>query len=242
VVLADEEIKQVLVVVAHPDDVDFAASGTVASFTDRGVPVSYCLATDGDAGGFDPAVPRSAIGGIRRREQTEAAAQVGVTDLHWLGHPDGMLEANLTLRRDIARVIRKVKPDVVITQSPERNYQSVYGGHPDHRAAGGACLDAVYPDARNPFTFPELARDGLDAWTVREVWIMAGPTSAPEHAVDVTDAYDRKLAGLMRHRSQFANGTGHLDELLKTWLGTVAKGAGLPDGRLAEGFSVMPTA
>ena len=237
--LADEEINQVLVVTAHPDDVDFGASGTVATLTDRGVGVSYCIVTDGDAGGFDPAVPRSAIGGIRRREQTEAAAEVGVTDLHWLGHPDGMVEATLALRRDIARVIRVVKPDLVITAAPERELKNVYGSHPDHRATGSACLDAVYPDARNPFTFPELAKAGLDAWMVREVWIMAGPMSAPDHAVDVTDVYERKLAGLRRHRSQFANGTDHLDGLLKGWLGTVAGAAGLPDGRLAEGFAVI---
>ena len=239
-VLAQGEIKQVLVVTAHPDDVDFAAAGTVATFTDRGVPVAYCIVTDGDAGGFDPAVPRSAIGGIRRREQTEAAAQVGVSELHWLGHPDGMVEETLQLRRDIARVIRIVKPDIVITQSPDRNYTSVYGGHPDHRAAGGACIDAVYPDARNPFKFPELVKEGHAAWTAREIWIMAGPNPDAEHAVDVTDTYDRKLAALKRHASQFANGDDHLDGLLRTWLGTVAQGAGLPEGRLAEGFFVLP--
>src|SRR5689334_9554640 len=106
----DSGIERILVVTAHPDDVDFGAAATVAVWTDRGIDVSYCVVTDGDAGGFDRDVPRSSIPSIRRSEQTEAAKRVGVRDLHWLAHPDGRVEANLALRRDIARVIRIVRP------------------------------------------------------------------------------------------------------------------------------------
>jgi LmbE family N-acetylglucosaminyl deacetylase len=129
----------------------------------------------------------------------------------------------------------------VLSPSPERNYARIGTSHPDHRAVGSAALDAVYPDARNPFTFPELVSDeGLDAWIVSEVWI-AGGIPAPDHYVDVTDTFPRKIAALRAHQSQ----TGHLTDLedrLRTRLAGLAAQAGLPDGRLAEGFQVLETA
>jgi LmbE family N-acetylglucosaminyl deacetylase len=121
----DSGIERILVVTAHPDDVDFGAAATVAVWTYRGIDVSYCVVTDGDAGGFDRDVPRSSIPSIRRSEQTEAAKRVGVRDLHWLAHPDGRVEANLALRRDIARVIRIVRPQRVVCQSPQRNFDRI---------------------------------------------------------------------------------------------------------------------
>jgi LmbE family N-acetylglucosaminyl deacetylase len=158
-VLGDDDVRRVLVVMAHPDDVDFAAAGTVATWADKGIEVAYLIVTDGDAGGFDPAVPRSEIAGIRRAEQTAAAKCVGVDDVRFLGYPDGRVEATLGLRRDIARVIRQVRPDRVVIPSPEHNLERIYANHPDHRAVGSAALDAVYPDARNPYTFTELLQD-----------------------------------------------------------------------------------
>src|SRR4051812_41407340 len=180
---------------AHPDDVDFSAAGTIATWIDKGIEVTYLLATSGDAGGFDPAVPRAEIPGIREAEQRAAARCLGVEDVRFLGHPDGRVEATLELRRDISRVIRQVRPDRVLTSNPERNYERIFASHPDHRAVGAATLDAVYPDARNAFAHPELLRDeGLEAWTAREVWIGGG--ASPNHHVDVTDVFDRKLAAL----------------------------------------------
>ena len=167
------EIERALVVTAHPDDVDFGAAGTIATWTDAGIEVTYCIVTDGDAGGFDPAVPRSEIPRIRRAEQTAAAAVVGVHDLEFLGYPDGALEVPIDLRRDISRVIRRVRPQRVLTQSPERVWDRLFASHPDHLAAGEATVCAVYPDARNPFAHPTLLADGLEAWTVSELWIMA---------------------------------------------------------------------
>ena len=233
-------VERVLVVVAHPDDVDFGAGGTIATWTDAGLEVSYCIVTDGDAGGFDEAVPRDRIGGIRQAEQRAAAKELGVEDLVFLGYPDGRLEVSLDLRRDISRVIRQKRPHRVVTQSPERNWERIYGSHPDHLAAGEAALCAVYPDARNPFTHLELAGEGLEAWAVPEVWLMTG-SGASGHVVDVTDVFDRKLAALRAHESQ----TAHMDDLegmLRGWLGHNAEAAGLPPGRLAEGFRVVPTA
>jgi LmbE family N-acetylglucosaminyl deacetylase len=237
----DAEIGRVLAIAAHPDDLDFAAAGTIARWTSAGIEVVYCIVTDGDAGGFDESFPREEMAPLRRAEQTAAAKAVGVYDLRFLGYPDGQVEATLGLRRDLARVIRQVRPDRVLCPSPDRNYARIGTSHPDHRAVGSAALDAVYPDARNPFTFPELVSDeGLDAWIVSEVWI-AGGIPAPDHYVDVTDTFPRKIAALRAHQSQ----TGHLTDLedrIRTRLAGLAAQAGLPDGRLAEGFQVLETA
>src|SRR5580693_5512294 len=206
-VLDDTEINRVLAITAHPDDVDFAAAGTIARWTEAGIEVVYCVVTDGDAGGFDESFPRAEMPALRRAEQIAAAKCVGVQDVRFLGYPDGRVEATLELRRDLARVIRQVRPDRVVCPSPERNYARIGVGHPDHRAVGSAVLDAVYPDARNPFAFPELReREGLAPWTVREVWIAGGP--APDRYVDVTDTFPRKIKALQAHRSQ----TGQMDD------------------------------
>lgn len=236
-----DDVQRILAVVAHPDDVDFGFAGTIAQWTDAGIEVSYLIVTDGDAGGFDDGVPRAEMARLRREEQRAAAACVGVKDVRFLGYPDGRVEPTLELRRDIARVIRQVRPDRVLTQSPERNYERVYPSHPDHRAVGSATLDAVYPDARNPFACPEHLRDeGLRPWTVREVWLAGAPHPLPNHYVDITDTFDRKLAALRAHASQ----TAHMDDLegmLRGWNARNAALGGLPEGRLAEGYQVIST-
>ena len=232
-------IKKVLVITAHPDDVDFGAAGTVARLTDAGVEVVYCLVTDGDAGGSDRNTTYEQRAAIRRVEQTNAAAVVGVRELHFLGHLDGAVTYGAALRRDLSRVIRKVRPDVVIAQSPERNLDRIYSSHPDHLAAGESALAAVYPDARNPFAYPELLdSEGLEPHTVQEVWLMASPQS--DIAVETTDVIPRKLAALRCHESQVGDGA-HLDELVTTWGRTMASLAGLKKKQTAEAFRVVNT-
>jgi LmbE family N-acetylglucosaminyl deacetylase len=238
--MSDERAERALVVVAHPDDLDFGAGGTLASWTADGVEVAYCIITDGDAGGFDPDVPRSAIAGIRQAEQRAAAKELGVEDVTFLGYPDGRLTVSIELRRDLSRVIRQHRPHRLLTSSPERNWDRVYSSHPDHLAAGEAALCAVYPDARNPFAHLELAAEGLAAWTVEQTWVMGGAGGTVNRYVDVTDTFERKLAALRRHESQTAHMTD-LEDRLRSWLGLQAKAAGLPDGRLAEAFRVMDT-
>jgi LmbE family N-acetylglucosaminyl deacetylase len=237
--LSDSDVRRIMLVTAHPDDVDFGAAGTVATWTDAGIEVTYCVVTDGDAGGYDEAADRSHMAALRRGEQTAAAKHVGVHDVRFLGYPDGRVEATLQLRKDLARVIRQVRPDRLVCPSPDRNYLRMGPSHPDHRAVGAAALDAVYPDARNPFAFPELLRDeGLAPWTVREVWLTGGPS--PDHFVDVTDVFSRKVAALRAHQSQ----TGHMDgleDMLRGWMARGAAQAGLPDGRLAEAFQRLET-
>ena len=233
------EVHRVLVVAAHPDDVDFGSAGTIAAWTDAGLEVSYCIATDGDAGGFDPAVPRSAIADIRQDEQRKAAAAVGVTDVEFLGYPDGQLVLSIALRRDITRAIRRIRPDRVVVPSPQRDLRNVYVSHPDHQATGEAALCAIYPDARNPYAHPELLAEGLEAHTVPEVWITSFNDRA-DHYVDITDTFHRKIAALRAHASQTAHMT-NLEERMRSWSTLQAKAAGLPDGRLAEGYLILDT-
>ena len=238
--LDDTEVTRVLVVTAHPDDVDFGASGTVAGWVQAGIAVTYCVVTDGDAGGFDPTVPRSEIPTIRRAEQVAAAKAVGVSDVRFLGYRDGELTVSHGLRRDISRVIRQVRPQRLLTQTPERNWERIPATHPDHMAAGEATIQAVYPDARNPFAHPSLLDDeGLDAWSVSEVWLMGHHTQT--HYVDITEQFPRKIEALTAHESQ----TGHLEDLegfVRGWNSRTAEAAGYAEGRLAEAFfvSIMP--
>ena len=196
--------------------------------------------TDGDAGGFDPAVPRSEIPGIRRAEQVAAAAACGVTDVRFLGYKDGSLEPTQDLRRDISRVIRQVRPQRALIQSPERNWARVGASHPDHLAAGDGGDRRGLPRCPQPVRAPQLLADeGLEDWAVAETWLMAHPDT--NHAVDITDIFDRKIAALRAHESQ----TAHMDDLegrLREWGGLNAEAAGLPAGRLAERFFVVSTA
>ena len=240
VVDISSDVTRVLVVTAHPDDVDFGASGTVATLVAAGVSVTYCIVTDGDAGGFDPNVPRSQIPGIRRGEQVSAAAAVGVDDVRFLGYKDGELTVTHELRRDITRVIRQVQPERVMTMSPVRNWDRIGASHPDHMAAAEATVQAIYPDARNQFAHPSLMNDeGLGEWHVSELWMFGSPT--PNTYVDVTDHIEDKLKALRAHVSQ----TEHMEDLegmIRGWMTQSAQRGGLPEGRLAEMFHAVRTA
>lgn len=230
-------IERVLVVTAHPDDVDFGVAGTVAAWVKAGVQVSYCVATDGDAGGSDRSASRAQVARIRRDEQRAAAAEVGVSDVVFLGHPDGRLEPTLDLRRDISRHIRRVRPQRVLCPSPDRWWDRLPASHPDHLAAGEAAVAAVYPDARNPFAHPELLdAEGLEPWSVPELWLMVSPE--PNRVVDVTDTFERKIAALRCHVSQVGDGEG-LDDRIRGWLSQAGRAAGLAEGRLAESFRAV---
>ncbi|MFI5047932.1 MAG: PIG-L deacetylase family protein [Acidimicrobiia bacterium] len=235
----DEGIERILVVTAHPDDVDFGAAGSVAQWTDAGIEVVYCIATSGEAGGSDRSMSRAEMAELRRREQTAAAGVVGVSELEFLGHPDGSVVTSLDLRRDLARVVRRHRPQRVLCHPPERNLARIYASHPDHVATGAATLDAVYPDARNPFAFPELLKEGLEPWTVPEVYVMT--LTEGDVIIDITDTIDRKIQALLCHESQIADPAGRA-ELLREWAGSIARVVGLPDGHFAEAFRRVDTA
>ncbi|MDO8390029.1 MAG: PIG-L deacetylase family protein [Actinomycetota bacterium] len=234
--LGATEIDRLLVVMAHPDDVDFGSAGTIATLAAAGVHVTYCLVTDGDAGGSDRTISRTEMASMRRKEQTAAAAAVGVHDLIFLGHPDGRVVADLALRRDVSRVIRQVRPTVVLGQSPERNLDRIFASHPDHLAAGEATVCAVYPDARNPFAFPELLEEGLEPWSVRELWISGHPTITD--VVDVTEQIDRKFEALLCHASQHPD-PDTMQVRVRAWMAATAHAHGLAEGRYAEGYRVV---
>ena len=239
--LDDRDVHRTLVVVAHPDDADFGAAGTVAAWTDAGVAVTYLLCTRGDQGGFDD-TPREAMPALREAEQRAAAAAVGVSDVRFLdGYRDGYLDPTHDLQRDISRVIRQVRPQRVLTQSPDRWYDRIQASHPDHLAAGEATVRAVYPASRNAFAYPELLADeGLEPWTVPEVWIMASERA--DHHVEITATFGRKLAALREHASQTAHLGEELETRLREWNGGLAEAAGWEQGRLAEVFQVVSTA
>jgi LmbE family N-acetylglucosaminyl deacetylase len=237
--ISDSEIKRVLVVNAHPDDSDFGASGTIAKWIKQGIEVSYVLCTNGDQGGEESGFTKEEMPAIRQREQREAGAVIGVTDITFLNYVDGHLEPSLALRKDIVRQIRRVKPDRIVCQSPERNWDRIGASHPDHLAAGEATVQAVYPDARNPFAYTDLLEEeNLHPHKVREIWLMG--FANPDHFVDITDTFELKMATLRAHASQ----TGHNAELESMVLEWGHRNAGLgelPAGRIAEAFKIVNT-
>jgi LmbE family N-acetylglucosaminyl deacetylase len=232
-----DPVRSALVVTAHPDDVDFGSAGTLARLTADGIDVTYCIVTDGEAGGSDRSLARAEVAAIRRAEQRAAAARVGVSDVRFLGHPDGRVTASLEVRRDISRVIRQVRPERVITHSPQRTWDNVYANHPDHLAVGEAALCAVYPDARNPFAHPELLDvEGLEPYAVDEVWLMIPATV--DIVIDTTTTIDDKMAALLCHKSQIGDEEG-LTKLVHDWNRATARDVGLPEGSFAETFQVV---
>jgi LmbE family N-acetylglucosaminyl deacetylase len=201
--LPDQDFRKVLCVVAHPDDVEYGTSSAVARWTSQGVEVAYLLLTRGEAGMPNPPEKTARI---RRAEQEAACAEVGVTSLEILEHPDGVLQPSLDLRRDIARAIRRHKPDVVVTGSWEVEFIAGLN-QADHRVAGMACLDAIR-DADNPWVFPELVEEGLEKWRVR--WLLVAGHSQPTHGVDVTgEPLARGVASLEAHKDYLGAIEGH---------------------------------
>ncbi len=202
--LPDADFSRVLCVVAHPDDVEYGTSAAVAAWTAHGVQVTYLLLTAGEAG---MQRPPEETGPLREAEQREACRIVGVEDLRILDHPDGMLVYSLDLRRDIARVIRQVRPDAVVTG--DWAVELGWGlNQADHRAAGLACLDAVR-DADNTWVFPELAAtEGLQKWATS--WLLVAGSREPTHGVDVSgEPLERGIASLEAHRDYLADIPGH---------------------------------
>jgi LmbE family N-acetylglucosaminyl deacetylase len=233
----ERPIERVLCFTAHPDDIDFGAAGTIAAWTAAGVEVSYCIMTDGDAGGFDPE-QREQIVGLRNEEQRRAAALVGVTDIHYLHQRDGYLEPSHEVIREVVRLVRQVRPDVVLSMHPERNWTRIQKSHPDHLAVGEAVTRAVYPALENPFAYPELAAAGLQAYKLPWLWLFAGPEERDNHFVDVTEHVDAKLAAIHIHASQHPD-LAAMDRTVRGLLLATARRGGLPAGRSAEAFHVV---
>jgi len=225
---------RVLVVSAHPDDPEFGAGGSVATLAKGGAKVTYVIVTDGSQGGEDPKQKDSELTAIRQKEQRAAAKVLGVNTVEFLGYKDGHLSPDLKLRRDIVRMIRKHKPDLVITHLPGRVLDAPMGGsHPDHLAVGEATLAAVYPDSRNPRAFRGLLKEGLEPHVVKEVWIPYWTKG--DYYVDISKTLDQKIAALHKHQSQVAKPGNEWD--IDKWIRKRHRDIGKKAGyRYAESF------
>jgi LmbE family N-acetylglucosaminyl deacetylase len=200
--------QNVLVILAHPDDPEFFCGATLAKWAAAGHRIIYCLLTCGDKGTQDRSIKPGDLCALRQSEQRAAAAVLGVECVDFLGYPDGYLVPDLDLRKAITRVIRQERPDILVTCDPLTLYSSETRlNHPDHRAAGQAALDAVFPAARDYLNFPELfEEENLEPWIVREVWVSG--TQTPNVKLDVTPYWETKIKAILEHKSQIQDVAG----------------------------------
>jgi LmbE family N-acetylglucosaminyl deacetylase len=206
--------KQILVILAHPDDPEFFCGATIARWTSTGHTVRYVLLTRGDKGAQDRSLSPESISCVRENEQQEAAKILGVKSVRFLNYADGYLVPDLKLRKDIVRVIRQERPNILVTCDPLNFISDTHINHPDHRAAGQAVVDAVFPAAGNPFFFPELMdEEGLAPHSVKEVWMSI--SMQPNVIMDVTDFWPIKMKALHAHTSQIGDPI-KFDERMKT--------------------------
>lgn len=236
---ANRSGQRILMIQAHPDDAEFSCAGTIAKWAAEGAEVHYCSITSGDKGSDDPDAVGAKLADTREHEQREAAKILGVRSVTFLGYLDATLIPDLTLRRDLVRVIRRLKPDVLVCQDPTMRYAGQeYINHPDHVAAGDAALAAVFPSARDPLTFPELIDEGLAAHKTPEVYLFGA--REPDVWIDVTDSLDKKIAALKAHASQIKDWDP--TEMMRDWAReTAARHPDRPDGfgDYAEAFKYI---
>lgn len=231
-VVSPEHIESILVVAAHPDDMEAFCAGTLAQLIDRGAAAHMLLATSGDKGAREPGITSREIARRREEEARVAAAQLGMAGVEFLGYPDGDVENTRDLREQIVKAIRRWKPDILFTFDPEHPYPP-YISHPDHRAIGRATLDAIYPLARDALTFPEHAQMGLEPHKVRQIWLFA--SSNTDSYVDISGTIDRKIQARLAHQSQ----TADPDELDERWRKRAAATGAEVDLPYAEAFAVV---
>ena len=229
-----EAFRSILCIAAHPDDIEFSIAGSVARWTREGRTVAFCLVTTGGAGTNEHTPSGDGLVPIRERELHEAAQILGVQEVVLLGYTDGVVEPTLGLRRDLTRVIRRIRPDVVVCSDPTvRYYGNEYLNHPDHRAVASAALDAVFPSSETRGIFPELLTEGLEPHKVKEVLISgADPADA---WVDIVDTLAVKCAALKAHASQVGKGEW-VDAMLAEWSKQAGKRIGVAS---AEGYRRM---
>ena len=225
------EFTRILCISAHPDDNEFTIAGSVGHWAREGRDVVFCLVTTGGAGTNEHTPDNTGLLPIRERESWDAAKILGVKDLVFLGYEDGALEPTLAMRRDLTRVIRRCRPDVVVSGDPTvRWYGSEYLNHPDHRAVASAALDAVFPSAETRAIFRELLDEGLEPHKVKQV-LMTGSLQ-PDTWFDIGDTLALKCAALHAHVSQVGPGK-RIDGMLRAWARRDGKRAGV---KYAEAF------
>jgi LmbE family N-acetylglucosaminyl deacetylase len=225
--------KSAMIIAAHPDDIEFSCAGTAARWTKAGATVIYVLCTSGDVGIAEPGMTRARAAEIREAEQLAAAKVVGVKEVIFLREPDGMLENTLALRKRLVREIRRFKPEVVIAGDPTIVWTGPgYINHPDHRAAAGAALDAIFPAAGQPNLFEELAEEGLTAHKTRKVFALSWGQA--NTFVNISETIDLKIAALKKHTSQLRDWDP--EPMIKQRSAELAKGKEMA---YAEGFRVV---
>jgi LmbE family N-acetylglucosaminyl deacetylase len=218
------DVKKVLVILAHPDDPEFGAGGTIAKLAAQGAEVHYAIVTDGSKGSEDASFTHDTLFSTRQQEQRNAAAVLGVKDVTFLGSPDGQIYNNEALREALVRQIRRHRPDLLITHDPTtRFWRGNRINHPDHRAVGDTALDAVFPLARDRLNFMDHETEGLEAFKVLDI-LLTG-TNEPNYAVDISDVWELKLDSIRAHTSQIKE-----PEALGERMGSWAKSAGEPYG------------
>jgi LmbE family N-acetylglucosaminyl deacetylase len=225
--------QRAVVIVAHADDIEFGMTGTIARWTAGGAQVTYCIVTDNSSGSNDPAMPRDTLIETRQREQRASAAAVGVHDVRFLGYPDGVLQPTLELRRELTRIIRELRPQVVMMMDPTTiiSLENTYINHPDHRAAGEAALYATFPSAESRPIFPELLEEGLEPHKVAYAYMNF--SLQPNLVVDIASTFEQKLAALRCHASQ-------VDEEALNFVREYSARAGAEYGlQYAESFRVL---
>lgn len=218
--------KVALAVCSHPDDLEFFCGGSIVAMIRDGWDVWLTIATDGDRGTHDPAVSRESLAALRREESQRAGQVLGLKGIVFLGKEDGELDGDPSLRRDLARVYRQVRPDRLITFDPWRRYEL----HPDHRAIGFAAIDARLA-ARLPHYYSDLLRDGLEPCTIREILLFN--TDMPDYYVDISGTFDAKLSALGQHRSQWEYIWSDTSRSLREEAESAGRAAGLA---MAEAF------
>ncbi|MDI3339074.1 MAG: PIG-L family deacetylase [Sphaerobacter sp.] len=227
--MSAEEYRRVMVVVAHPDDMEFSSAGTVAKFVAEGREVVLVQCTSGDKGTARRDISSAELAALREEEEREACRRLGVSQIEFLRLPDGELMPDLNFREKIVRQIRKHRPDIVITHDPFRPYSL----HPDHRAVGITTVDSVYPTARDPLYFPEHLEAGLEPHKVAELWLFGA--EYPDTFIDISDTFEAKINALRAHVSQVGTAED-LEERVRERAAEVGRPEGIP---LAEAFKVI---
>lgn len=225
--------KIVLGIAAHPDDLDFGAAGTMAYFAQQGATVHYLILTDGSSGSEDKAMTPEGLTKIREAEQKAAVKEIGGKGVTFLGYPDGQLEITMALKRDVVKVIRTIRPDVVVTMDPAVLYSASRGiiNHPDHRAAGQTALDCVFPLARDHMSFPELYTEGYEPHKTKTMLLTSFEKA--NFYVDISKTFPKKVAALRAHASQIQD-IETVAARMEQWASAIGKRAGYD---LAEGFT-----
>lgn len=193
--------KIILAIGAHPDDTDFGASGTIAKWVEEGATAYYVVCTDGSRGSEDPKMTHKRLAAIRKDEQEEAAKVLGVRQVFYLNHPDTQLVSDLKLKEELVKIIRTVKPNIVITMDPTFHFDQDFINHTDHRAAALSAMDAVFPLSRDRLTFLEHEKVGLVPHKVEEILFVS--FGGGDFFVDISKTIEKKIKALSLHKSQF---------------------------------------